>query len=203
MDKYDNTMMQTCDTFANLSKCSRKKVGSVISKEGRIISTGYNGTPAGWKYRVSCSQCKGKGCHICKNKGYENLSTNEYGKDCGEILVKNYCGECNVDYINQPEYHCEEYCPKCNQTLVKEYKTDHSITLHAEANAILWAGRQGISCEGATLYCTYSPCSECSKLIMQAGITRVVYKHKYQNITGIKLMSNLGIIVEEFSYDEY
>ena len=195
--KYDRVMMKTCDAFAEMSRCSRKKVGAVIAKEGRIISTGYNGTPAGWKYRVRCSYCKGKGCHICDNKGYLNSSTNEYGKDCGEVLVKNYCEECKIDYSDQPEYYYEEYCPKCSKKLIREYKTNHSITLHAEANAILWAGRQGISCEGATLYCTYSPCSECSKLIMQAGIKRVVYKHRYQDVTGIYLMDNLGISVEE------
>lgn len=68
-------------------------------------------------------------------------------------------------------------------------------TTHAEANAIVEAARAGISTNGATLYCTSSPCYMCSKLIIGAGITRVVYLNQYRDITGLYLMArcNIGI----------
>lgn len=53
--------------------------------------------------------------------------------------------------------------------------------IHAEANAILWAGRSGISCEGADIYVTMSPCEDCCKLIVASGISRVFYQVEYRH----------------------
>ncbi len=66
--------------------------------------------------------------------------------------------------------------------------------LHAESNAIAKVAKSTNSSEGSTLYCTLSPCKECSKLIVQAGITKVVYKDVYEGSTeGLDLMKELGI----------
>ncbi|MDR3236369.1 MAG: dCMP deaminase family protein [Prevotellaceae bacterium] len=65
--------------------------------------------------------------------------------------------------------------------------------LHAEANAITKVAKSNNSSEGATLYVTTSPCVECAKLIIQAGITRVVYSNEYHNIDGIHLLRRAGI----------
>ncbi len=69
--------------------------------------------------------------------------------------------------------------------------------LHAEANAITKVAKSGNSSEGATLYVTASPCVECSKLIIQAGIRRVVYKDSYRLTDGIELLERAGIEVEQ------
>jgi dCMP deaminase len=67
--------------------------------------------------------------------------------------------------------------------------------LHAEANAILKVAASTQSCEGATLYITLSPCRECSKLIHQSGIKRVVYMDKYKDDSGLKFLENAGVEV--------
>lgn len=65
--------------------------------------------------------------------------------------------------------------------------------LHAEANAITKVARSNNSSEGSTLYVTASPCVECAKLIIQAGIVRVVYAEKYRITDGIELLERAGI----------
>ena len=68
--------------------------------------------------------------------------------------------------------------------------------LHAEANAILKVAASTQSCKDATLYITMSPCKECSKLIHQAGIIRVVYKDAYKDDSGLQFLKKAGIAIE-------
>lgn len=72
------------------------------------------------------------------------------------------------------------------------YKTKPYV-LHAEANAITKVARTSNSSEGATLYVTTSPCIECSKLIIQSGIKRVVYDDMYTHTEGLDLLKRVGI----------
>ena len=65
--------------------------------------------------------------------------------------------------------------------------------LHAEANAILKVAASTQSCRGATLYITLSPCQECSKLIHQSGIIRVVYSKAYKDISGLEFLEKAGV----------
>lgn len=65
--------------------------------------------------------------------------------------------------------------------------------LHAEANAILKVAASTQSCNGATLYITLSPCKECSKLIHQAGIVRVVYGEAYKDDSGLRFLKKAGV----------
>jgi dCMP deaminase len=67
--------------------------------------------------------------------------------------------------------------------------------LHAEANAILKVAGSTQSCQGATLYLTLSPCKECSKLVHQAGITRLVYMNGYKDDDGITFLKKAGVEV--------
>ena len=67
--------------------------------------------------------------------------------------------------------------------------------LHAEANAILKVAASTQSCKGATLYITLSPCKNCSKLIFQAGIIRVVYSTAYKDLSGVDFLKKSGIEV--------
>jgi dCMP deaminase len=74
--------------------------------------------------------------------------------------------------------------------------------LHAEANAILKVASSTQSCKGATLYITLSPCKECSKLIHQAGIVRVVYGKAYRDDSGLQFLKRAGIdlkLIEDLS----
>ena len=68
--------------------------------------------------------------------------------------------------------------------------------LHAEANAILKVASSTQSCQGATLYITLSPCRECSKLIHQSGIKRVVYQIGYKDDSGLKFLEKAGVELE-------
>ena len=68
--------------------------------------------------------------------------------------------------------------------------------LHAEANAILKVANSTLSCTGSTLYLTMSPCSNCSKLIHQAGIARVVYAKEYKDLSGIEFLNKAGVKTE-------
>src|SRR5690554_8104673 len=74
--------------------------------------------------------------------------------------------------------------------------------LHAEANAILKVAASTQSCRGATLYITLSPCRECSKLIHQAGITRVVYVKGYKDGTGLDFLKNANVEIVHISEDQ-
>jgi dCMP deaminase len=67
--------------------------------------------------------------------------------------------------------------------------------LHAEANAILKVASSTNSCEGATLYVTLSPCKDCSKLIHQSGIKRVVFIDRYKNTEGIEFLEKVDVEV--------
>ena len=74
----------------------------------------------------------------------------------------------------------------------------HWYVLHAEANAILKLAKSNNSAEGATLYITLSPCRDCSKLIHQAGIVRVVYRDEYKDTSGIEFLKSANVEVEKF-----
>ena len=77
-----------------------------------------------------------------------------------------------------------------------ESGTTFPYVLHAEANAITKLARSSNNSDGATLYVTASPCIECSKRIIQAGIRRVVYAEKYRLTDGIDLLEKAGVKVE-------
>ena len=83
-----------------------------------------------------------------------------------------------------------ENCCEDEEGLTKWY------VLHAEANAILKVARSTQTCEGATLYITLSPCKECSKLIHQSGIKRVVYMEGYKDNSGLAFLEKAGVQVD-------
>lgn len=116
------------------SDCQRKQVGAVISKEGRVISTGYAGPPAG-------------------------------------------------------EKNCEAF--NCDLTI------PCTRTIHAEANAILFAARHGVAINDTELYCTDSPCIDCAKLISNSGISKVYYHRLYRDPSGLNYLNDHGIRTEQ------
>lgn len=118
-------------------------------------------------------------------------------KKVGCILVKN-----NViisDGYNGTPADYENECEDCDGN-TKWY------TLHSEANAITKLVRiGGISAQDSTIYTTLSPCKECAKLILQSGISTVIYKEQYRDTTGIDFLKKSNINIFQFvnSYNNY
>jgi dCMP deaminase len=117
----------------------------------------------------------------------------------GALIVKN--GSIISDgYNGTPsgfENECEEVVNDENGNFVG-YRTKWYV-LHAEANAILKVAKSTQSCDGGTLYITSSPCAECSKLILQAGIKRLVYEEEYRDVTGLELLKKAGIEIKKLN----
>lgn len=126
------------------------------------------------------------------DKAYLRIA-NEWGKlsrckrkKVGAIIVKDRM--IISDGYNGTPSGFENECEDCDG-ITKWY------VLHAEANAILKVASSTQSCKGATLYITLSPCRECSKLIHQAGIVRVVYQKAYKDYSGIRFLEKAGVEV--------
>lgn len=144
----DKIFTNIAKELASASKCVSKQVGAVIVKEGRILSTGYNGTPAGYQ---------------------------------------NCCDYWDGEYTT--EHH--------------EWSKTYEI--HAEMNAIIWAARKGISIEGATIYVTLEPCSECSKNLIASGIKRIVYAKAYEHTNSevvSKFIHDNGVLIEQLKDEQ-
>lgn len=92
--------------------------------------------------------------------------------------------------------------PSGFENICEENDITKPYVLHAEANAITKLARSSNNSDGSTLYVTASPCIECAKLIIQAGIRRVVYAEKYRFNDGIQLMERAGIKVEFLDIDK-
>lgn len=118
----------------------------------------------------------------------ENLQIGAYnGQPSG---WENCCED--EEYVITKEFEDGEIVNKGKFELVT-FKT----VIHAELNAILHAARQGVSVKGSTIYISLSPCTACSAMIAQAGIKRVVYEEEYRDRSGIDLLQQNGIIVEQ------
>lgn len=112
--------------------------------------------------------------------GFENVCEDAV---CGSSVACNFQGK--------------ENCPECYQCPNVRLVTKPYV-LHAEANAISKLARSGNNSEGATIYVTDEPCLECSKLIIQSGIKRVVYWRDYHDHVGVQLLSRAGIQIKQF-----
>lgn len=109
-------------------------------------------------------------------------------RQVGALLVKD--NMIISDGYNGTPSGFENVCEDANG-ITKPY------VLHAEANAITKVAKSGNSSEGSTLYITDSPCIECAKLIIQAGIKRVVYRDEYRLTDGVDLLRRAGVEVEK------
>ncbi len=115
---WDEYFMNIAATVATRSTCDRAAVGAVIVRDKRILTTGFNGSPAGLPH---CD-------------------------DVGHLMVDGHCVR----------------------------------TTHAEANAIIQAALHGISTKGAICYVTHFPCLGCTKMLINAGITAIIYANNYR-----------------------
>ena len=109
-------------------------------------------------------------------------------KQVGALIVKN--GMIISDGFNGTPTGFDNRCE------TEENETNWFV-IHGEANAILKCARNGHSCDGATLYQTHSPCKDCSKLILQSGIKRLVYAEDYKDSDGVDFLRESGLIVDK------
>lgn len=114
-------------------------------------------------------------------------------KKVGAILVKD--GSIISHGYNGTPHGFDNSCEFINQH--DELETRPEV-LHAESNAISKVAKSTNSSEGSTLYVTLSPCYQCSKLIIQSGIKRVVYREQYRLDDGLKLLLMAGISCEQY-----
>lgn len=75
--------------------------------------------------------------------------------------------------------------------------TTSPFVLHAEQNALVKMAKSTESIEGAELFCTHSPCPDCSKLLAQSGVKKVYFKHKYRITEGLSVLQQLGVEIEQ------
>ncbi len=109
-------------------------------------------------------------------------------KQVGALIVKN--GMIISDGYNGTPSGFENVCED-------EHGKTKWYVLHAEANAITKVARSTQNADGSTLYVTVSPCRECSKLIFQSGIKRVVYYEQYKDTSGLDFLRSAGVEVEQ------
>ncbi len=132
----------------------------------------------------SCAR-KGRavGAIIAKNK---RILTTGYNGAPSNIFNCKEKGECMRDKLNIPSGTQQEKC----------------YAVHAEQNAIIQAAKMGVSVDGATLYCTHQPCAICTKMIINSGISRIVYKYPYPDEFALSLIDEAGIVLERFEENE-
>ena len=123
------------------STCLRRRVGALIVKENRILSTGYNGTPTGIRH--------------CLERG------------------------CLRDELKIPSGQRHELCRG----------------LHAEQNAIIQAAYHGVSIESGEIYCTNQPCIICAKMIINAGLKKIIIGNSYPDELATEMLDEAGLKV--------
>jgi len=149
--KWDHRFMEMAQLVSTWASCyqQERKIGAVIVKDKRVMTTGYNGAPAGVK--------------TCVERG-----------------------ECLRKKLGIPSGTRHEMC----------------YAVHAEQNAIIQAAKLGVNIDGSTLYCTHQPCILCAKMIVNAGIVRVVYHSGYPDDFALDIFKEAGVLVERYSESE-
>lgn len=133
----DDMLMEMAIVVSKRSTCNRLAVGAVVSRDGRVLSTGYNGPASGLPH-----------CNHQERSG-------EGGVTC-------------------------------------------EMAIHAESNAIAWAARHGVATIDSDLHVTHMPCLKCAQLIINAGITRVVYAIPYRLTSGVELLAVANVRFEQY-----
>lgn len=176
-NKFDTTNMKIAFLTARLSYCERRQVGAVITSGDRVIANGYNGT----------------------SKGSENICEDKY-VTCLSCRQKVLLTEIDLSYVDS--YGTMKALCSCGTTKYFKNKDielkTNDMVIHAEQNALLFAAKNGISVNGATMYVTTEPCIECAKFIEASGIKKVIYSDSYKNSDGIELLKKHGVICQKY-----
>jgi dCMP deaminase len=143
--EWDDYFMQITEVVASRSTCLRRKVGALIVKDNRILSSGYNGAP--------------KGLH-----------------HCAEL-------SCRREALGIPSGERHELCR----------------AIHAEQNAIIQAATYGVSIEGSVIYTTTQPCVLCAKMIVNAGIKKIVFKGQYPDELALEILNEAELLLVQIN----
>ncbi len=141
---WDTYFMKITEDVSQRATCVKRKVGAIVVKENRILSSGYNGAPKGFEH------CTEKSC-IRKQ-------------------------------MNLPSGQRHELCRG----------------LHAEQNAIIQAAWHGVEIEGSTMYCNYQPCVICVKMIINAGIKKLIYAGGYPDELAQQMLKESKLAVTKY-----
>ncbi len=118
------------------------------------------------------------------------------GRSIGCVIVKDK-RIMTTGYNGAPQglKTCKEKgeCMRRNMNIPSGTRAELCYAIHAEQNAIIQAAKLGVSIEGATLYCTHQPCSVCAKMIINAGIEKVIYEQGYPDDFSLQLIEEAGI----------
>ncbi|MCK4226242.1 cytidine/deoxycytidylate deaminase family protein [candidate division WOR-3 bacterium] len=142
---WDEYFMQITELVASRATCLRRKVGAVLVRNKRILTTGYNGPPSGIEH--------------CEKRG-----------------------GCMRDELDIPSGE----------------RMELSRAIHAEQNAIIQAAKMGISIENSTLYVSTHPCFTCAKMLINAGVKKIIYKEGYPDSFAEEILKEAGVEVIQF-----
>ncbi len=122
-------------------------------------------------------------------------------RQVGALLVKdNHILATGYNGVPAGVTHCEVTgCLRQKLNVPSGQRHELCRGLHAEQNAILQAAYHGVPIKGATLYCNTKPCSICTKMIINAGIVRIVYELYYEDALADEILAETNIIVEQFN----
>jgi len=183
-ERYLKFFTESVKLSAKMSYCERKKVGAIIVNDNRIIVNSWNGTVSGEDN--------------CCEEDFGDLSephTTSLAIDpdkSNEDIVKDFCSRLNIVCVE-----FEQIMNVIKLTYKRpSYRTKLSV-VHAEANAISFAAKEGIRLKDTTMFVTLSPCINCANLIIQSGIKEVYYIEDYRDNSGVKHLTDHGIIVNK------
>lgn len=132
-------------------------------------------------------------------------SCNQENRQVGAVIVKNK-RIVTTGYNGAPSgiKTCKERneCLRCKMNIKSGTHLEVGYAVHAEQNAIIQAARLGIAIDNTTLYCTHQPCTICAKMIINAGIKRVVYRYGYPNEFSLDLFKEAKVSIEKLEYNE-
>ncbi|KAJ8296000.1 Deoxycytidylate deaminase [Rhodotorula toruloides] len=173
---WDTYFMLLASLASLRSNCMKRRVGAVLVRDKRVVSTGYNGTPRGVK------NCSEGGCGRCNSHG------DGFGEDAGPEGVDDEAEMLAANGRRKGMSRVGEALDEC-------------LCLHAEENALLEAGRERVSggrTEGATLYCNTCPCLRCTVKIVQCGVKEVIYSLSYSmDSASRRVMEEAGVVLRQ------
>lgn len=127
------------------------------------------------------------------------------GRAIGAVIVKDK-RIMTTGYNGAPQglKTCKErgYCLRRKLGIPSGTHAETCYAIHAEQNAIIQAAKLGVSIDGGTLYCTHQPCSVCAKMIINAGIRRIVYEQGYPDPFSLELIQEADIKLERYPQEE-
>ncbi|WNO27821.1 deoxycytidylate deaminase [Microbacterium phage Huwbert] len=186
----DEMLMEVAHAIAKRGTCSRLQVGAVFSRDGRIVSTGYNGAPAGMPH--------------CTHEEYVWHEPYTLG-EMPEWLLTFLQGSSEFTDAYMPPHIGTRFSYNGSSVVVTHTpngKTPLSqgceVAEHAERNAIAWAARHGLALEGTEVHVTHMPCLACARTLINAGVTRLTYAQPYRLTAGVELLEAAKVEVFEY-----